>query len=80
MNRQLASKRKLLQCGHTIVTTATVAEVLLERAIACREVGIIVSGVVRVCHGDCLYVAVLDDGYKSTELVVVAYENDQGPD
>lgn len=54
MNRQLVRKRKVLQRGHTIVTTAAVAEVLLERAIACREVGIVVSGVVRVCHGDCL--------------------------
>ena len=65
MNRQLVRKRKLLQCGHTIVTTATVAEVLLERAIACREVGIVVSGVVSVCHGDCLIVAVLGAGYKN---------------
>jgi hypothetical protein len=36
---------------HTIVS---VAEVLLKRAIACCEVGVIVSGVVRVSHLDCL--------------------------
>ena len=54
MNRQLVCKRVLLRCGHTIVTTAAVAEVLLERAIACREVGVVVSGVVRVCHGGYL--------------------------
>jgi hypothetical protein len=38
-----------------------------------------VSGVVRVCHGGCLFVAVLGDGYKNNELVVVVCENDQGP-
>ena len=47
------------------MTTATIAEVLLERAVACREVGIVVSGVVRVCHGGCLFFAVLGDGYKN---------------
>lgn len=59
------------------MATATVAEVLLERAIACGEVGIVMGGVVRVRHGDCLFVAVLGDGYKNNEVVVVvACEND----
>ena len=61
------------------MTAATIAEVLLQRAIACCEVGIVVSGVVRVCHRDCLFVVVFDDGYDRSELIVVACENDQDP-
>ena len=48
------------------MTTAAVAEVLLKRAIACREVGIVVSGVVCVCHGGDLLRCYVDDGHNGT--------------
>jgi len=46
--RQLFDRRKVFGCEHTIVIVATVAEVLLKWAVTCREVVVIVRGVVRV--------------------------------